>query len=98
MSAYIIAHVEVHDPQEYGRYLSGFMDAFEPFDGRILVATDDVEVLEGEWPQVRTIVMEFPSRDLAREWYQSEQYQKVARHRFLAAKTSMILVGAYSRR
>jgi uncharacterized protein (DUF1330 family) len=97
MSGYVIAHVEVHDPQEYRRYLSAFMDAFKPFDGRILVATDKIEVLEGEWPKVRTIVMEFPSTDRAREWYESEQYQKIAQHRFQAAKTNMVIVEGFSK-
>ena len=97
MAGYVIAHVEVHDAQEYQEYLSGFMAAFEPFDGKVLVATDQVEVLEGSWPQVRTVVMAFPSVDRAREWYFSEQYQAVAQHRFRAAKTNMILVDGYSR-
>jgi uncharacterized protein (DUF1330 family) len=44
MSGYIIANLKVHDPQEYREYPAGFMDAFRPYDGRILVATDDVEM------------------------------------------------------
>ncbi|HJX03134.1 MAG TPA: DUF1330 domain-containing protein, partial [Dehalococcoidia bacterium] len=68
MPGYVIAQVEVHDAEEYRKYLSGFMDAFRPFDGRILVATDEMEILEGEWPQARTVVMEFPSTALARQW------------------------------
>jgi uncharacterized protein (DUF1330 family) len=45
MSGYIIANIKIHDPQEYKEYLAGFMDTFRPYDGRILVATDDFEVL-----------------------------------------------------
>jgi len=96
MSGYIIAQVKVHDPEEYEKYRSGFMDALQPFDGRILVATDSAEVLEGEWPQIRTVVLEFPSGDLAVAWYKSKQYQEIAQYRFLAARTNMILVNGYS--
>jgi uncharacterized protein (DUF1330 family) len=98
MSGYIIANLKAHDPQEYREYLARFMCKFRPCDGRILVATDDLEVLEGEWPAVWTVVMEFPSRHRAREWYQSEQYRKLAHHRFRAATTNMILVGRYAGR
>jgi uncharacterized protein (DUF1330 family) len=96
MPGYIISQVEVYDADEYAKYLAGFMDAFEPFDGRILVGTDNVTILEGKWPQVLTVVMEFPSKDRARDWYESEKYQRVAQHRFRSAKTNMILVDGYS--
>jgi uncharacterized protein (DUF1330 family) len=95
MSCYVIAQVKVHDREEYKKYQLAFMAASKPFGVRVLVATDDVEVLEGEWPQVRTIVMEYPSMDRAREWYKSEQYQQIAHHRFQAATTDMILADAY---
>lgn len=98
MPAYIIANIKVHDQQEYREYLAGFMDTFRPYDGRILVATDDLEILEGEWPAVRTVVMEFPSPGRAREWYQSEQYKKLARHRFRSATTDMILADGFTGR
>ena len=96
MAGYIIAQVEVYDVDEYAKYLAGFMDVFEPFDGRILAGTDDVTILEGKWPQVLTVVMEFPSKDRAKEWYESAKYQKLAQHRWRSAKTSMILVDGYS--
>ena len=95
MSGYIIASIKVHDSQEYKEYLAGFMDAFRPYDGEILVATDDLEVLEGEWPAVRTVVMKFSSIDRAREWYESAQYQKIAQHRFRAATSNVILVDGF---
>ena len=95
MSGYMIAQVKIHDPQEYGKYKLAFMDAYELFDCRVLVATDDVEVLEGEWPKVRTVVVEFPSMDRAREFYESEQYQKISQHRFRAATTNMILADGF---
>lgn len=98
MAGYVIAQVEVHDAEEYKKYLAGFMDVFNQFNGRILVATDKMEILEGKWPQGRTIVMEFPSIDGAREWYTSKAYQGVAKHRLLSAKTNMTLIDGYTRK
>ena len=98
MSAYIIAQVKVHNLEEYRKYQSAFMAASEPFGVRVLVATDDAEVLEGEWPHVRTVIMEYPSKDRAKEWYESEQYQEIVHHRFRAATTNMILVDGFSLR
>lgn len=95
MFGYIIAGINVHDPREYREYLAGFMDAFKQYDGEILVATDNSEVLEGEWPAERTVVLKFPSVDRAREWYQSEKYQRIAQHRFRAATSNVILADGF---
>jgi hypothetical protein len=38
--------VTIHNPAEYEEHLAGFMEAFAPFEGRVLVAREDVEVLK----------------------------------------------------
>jgi uncharacterized protein (DUF1330 family) len=95
MPAYLIAQVTIHDSAAYEKYIAGFMDAFAPFDGRILVATDAVEVLEGTWPRTRTVVLEFPSMEHAKRWYKSPNYQAIAQHRFKAATSNLILAGGF---
>jgi uncharacterized protein (DUF1330 family) len=82
-------------PAEYEKYIAGFMDAFTPFDGRVLVAANDVEVLEGTWPRTRTVVLEFPSMEHAKRWYHSPNYQAIARHRFKAATSNVVLVDGF---
>jgi uncharacterized protein (DUF1330 family) len=82
-------------PAEYEKYIAGFMDAFAPFDGRVLVAANDVEVLEGAWPRTRTVVLEFPSMEHAKRWYHSPNYQSVAQHRFKAAYSNVVLVDGF---
>lgn len=91
MPAYIVGQVSVHDLVEYNKYLAGFFEAFAPFEGRVLVASDQVDVIEGEWPKTRTVVLEFPSMDHAKRWYNSPAYQAVAQHRFKAATSNLIL-------
>ena len=54
--------------------------------GAIPVVFDDApEVIEGEWPGRRTIVLEFPSVEAARDWYRSPEYQAVVGLRHAAA-------------
>jgi uncharacterized protein (DUF1330 family) len=95
MSAYVIGQVTVHDSAEYEKYLAGFMDAFAPFDGHVLVAANDVDVLEGTWPRARTVVLEFPSMEHAQRWYKSPAYQSIAQHRFKAATSNIILAHGF---
>ena len=91
MPAYIVGQVTIHDLTEYNKYLAGFFEAFAPFEGRVLVASDQVEVIEGQWPKTRTVVLEFPSMDHAKRWYNSPDYQALAQHRFKAAISNIIL-------
>ena len=95
MPAYLIAIVTINDLAGYQKYVAGFMDALSPFEGRILVAADEVEVIEGTWPRSRTVVIEFPSIGHAKRWYQSPAYQSIAQHRFKAATTNLILAAGF---
>jgi uncharacterized protein (DUF1330 family) len=95
MPAYIIGQVTVHDPVEFGKYLSNFMPLFTSFSGRVLVSSEDTEVIEGQWPRTRTIVFEFPTKDHAKRWYDSEEYQMLAKHRFKAATANIVLVNGF---
>jgi uncharacterized protein (DUF1330 family) len=95
MPAYLIGQVTIHDSAEYEKYVAGFMEAFAPFEGRVLVATEYIEVLEGTWPRTRTVVLEFPSMEHAKRWYESPAYQSIAQHRFKAATSNLILAGGF---
>ena len=95
MPAYIIGQVTVHDSVEYEKYLSAFMPAFIPFSGRVLVASEDTEVIEGQWPRTRTVILEFPTKDHAKRWYNSEEYQMVVKHRFKAATANIVLANGF---
>jgi uncharacterized protein (DUF1330 family) len=83
--------VTIHDFAEYNKYLARFFEAFAAFEGRVLVASDQADVIEGEWPKTRTVVLEFPSMDHAKRWYNSPNYQALAQHRFKAATSNIIL-------
>jgi hypothetical protein len=40
--------VTIHDSALYEKYVAGFMEAFALFEGRVLVATEDVDELPPE--------------------------------------------------
>ncbi len=48
----------------------------EKFGGRFLVRGGATQVLEGEWPQRRRVILEFPSVEAARQWWDSPEYEK----------------------
>ena len=96
MPAYIIGQITINDHIEYQKYLAGVMDTLTPFEGRVLAADEEVAVLEGAWHANRTVVVEFPSVDHARRWYDSPNYRAVIQYRFNAARSNLVLAKGFA--
>jgi len=71
----VIANVTVRDPQRYPDYVRQVPATLEPYGGRFLVRGGAVEVVEGGWQPGRLVVIEFPSLEQARAWYDSPAYR-----------------------
>jgi uncharacterized protein (DUF1330 family) len=74
MAAYVIGQVEIRDPEAYKAYAEQVPATIAKYDGEYLVRGGRMEILEGQWPQRRIVVLKFPSLERAREWYDSEDY------------------------
>lgn len=73
--AYVIAQIAVKDLHEYlTTYGKPTVALIEALGGEFLVASGDADVLEGEWSGNWTVVIRFPSREVALEWYESPEY------------------------
>ena len=92
MSNYFIAYIKIHNPEDYERYLEGFDDVFEKYKGKVIVVDDSPMVLEGEWPYTRAVVIRFPNEEELKNWYESPQYQSLAKHRWQASEADIIVV------
>lgn len=93
MSAYMVAQIEIKDPEGYKAYLAGFLEIFERYGGELLVTSSaPSEVIEGEWAHPSTVIMKFPSAQHARRWYEDPDYKALAIHRHRSADANLILV------
>ena len=92
MAAYLVAQVRIDDPETYQRYREAVPPLVDRFGGRFLVRGGELEVLEGAWPLPRLVIIEFQSRDAARLFYESPEYQKILPLRQQASQGNVILV------
>ena len=92
MAAYVIYQGEVLDPERYETYKAAAAPSIDAAGGRYLVRGGDIELLEGDPPAGRTVVIEFPSRRAALEWYDGELYRQARRLREGAARARMYVV------
>lgn len=91
MPAYVIADVTIKDPERYQDYVRQVPATLEPYGGRFLVRGGTVEVAEGDWRPQRLVIIEFPSFEQARAWYDSPQYMPVKRLRWETSEGRILL-------
>jgi uncharacterized protein (DUF1330 family) len=92
LSSYFIARINIHNPGEYARYLEGYDEIFARYNGTVVAVDDNVKLLEGEWPYGRTVLIRFPSSQELLAWYESPEYQTLAKHRRKASTANIVLV------
>ena len=66
--------------------------SLEAYGGRFLVRGGKVETLEGTWAPRRFVIVEFPSLEKAKAWWNSAEYAEAKALRQATAKTQMIVV------
>ena len=67
-SAYIIANVQVTNPQQYEDYKRLSTIAMQTYGAEVCVRGGKVEVLEGDWSPERLVVLKFPDAAAARRF------------------------------
>ena len=77
MAAYVLAQLEVHDPEGFQRYREKVAPLVEKFGGRYLVRGGEITELEGQFPRPRLVIIEFDGRAEAERWYHSSEYQAI---------------------
>ena len=92
MTAYLVAQVRIDDQETYQRYREAVPPLVDRFGGRFRARGGELEVLEGTWPFPRLVIIEFPSRDAARLFYDSPEYQRILPLRQQASAGNVVLV------
>jgi uncharacterized protein (DUF1330 family) len=92
MPAYVVVDVEVTDPEAYERYKPLAPPAIAAYGGRYLARGGRTDVLEGDWTPSRAVLLEFPSLEKARAWWESAEYAEAKALRQSSTRTRMVVV------
>ena len=76
MPAYVLAEIEVTNPEGYKAYTAAVPATIAQYGGKFLVRGGTVEPLEGDWPARRRVLLEFPSKEAALKWWNSPEYER----------------------
>jgi uncharacterized protein (DUF1330 family) len=92
MPAYVLAHIDVTDPENYRDYIQMSPESIHQYGGRFLVRGPQVEVLEGTWAPQRLVLLEFPSVEQARRWWESPEYAPAKAKRQATSRGDLVLL------
>jgi uncharacterized protein (DUF1330 family) len=92
MRGYIVAVLDIRDPEAFEDYRRRVPETIDRHGGRYLVRGGAYEKLEGEWEPRRLTVVEFESTAAARRWYDSDDYRPLRELRSRAAASNLLLV------
>ena len=77
--AYSVVFVDIHDNDAYDNYKKLAGEAVAEHGGRFLARGGTQIIKEGKG-RGRTVVVEFPSLDMAEKFYESAKYQEALAH------------------
>lgn len=92
MVAYVISRVTINDADTMSGYMVDAPDSVLAYGGKYLVRTGEIEALEGEANYDRMVVLEFPTAEQAKKWYNSEDYKDLREVRWRAADAHIVVV------
>ena len=92
MAAYLIARINVTNPEKYKNYTALSPAAIAAHGGRFLARGGETVTLEGEEETDRVVIVEFESLEKAEEFYASDQYTTARAERQGAAEGQFIIV------
>jgi uncharacterized protein (DUF1330 family) len=96
MPAYVAVQIDIHDDVTYDRYRALAPASIAAHQGRYLVRGGACTTLEGGWLPSRFVILEFPSAEHARRWWESAEYAEAKALRQSSAHTEMLLVEGIS--
>ncbi len=91
MSAYVIAHATIKDPEKLKEYGAVAGPSIKAAGGELVSVGQVSDVLAGSHDYQRAIIIRFPDALVARAWYNSETYQSAIPAREQAMDAVFIL-------
>ena len=92
MAAYLIGRIEVTDPEQYKKYVAVTLGILAKYGGKFIARAGETATLEGQEETRRLVLVEFPSLDKIKEFYNSAEYKEAMKLREGAANVSLVAI------
>lgn len=94
MAAYLHIHIDVSDPERFGRYQALAKPTMKAYGARLLSKASKPQMLEGARSHTTTVLIEFDDVEAAKRWYASPEYaEAIEARRGVAEFVTTLLPG-----
>jgi uncharacterized protein (DUF1330 family) len=91
--AYVIVTIKtILDQKAFEEYAEKVRPVLRNYEGRWVAIEPQHLTRTGNWPYVRTVIVEFPSIERAQEWYDSPEYRAIIPLRERAIDANIVMV------
>ena len=91
MSTFLVVYETVTNPEQFAKYTDALMPVIARRGGRV-VAFGKATAVEGDFPWQQAAVIEWPSRQVAEEFWNSDEYGKIKKLRHGAAELQAVII------
>ncbi len=93
MKYYAVVEVTVTNPEWIPEYMANVESIIKQHGGKYLVRTQEIDQVEGDGDvQETTVILEFPSKEAAYGFYNSEEYKPFLEARLAGSKGKFYFV------
>ena len=94
---YVLANVRVNDPAGYKSSYQDHVGALvKKYDGTFLVRGGHKTDMENSFPYDRLIVIEFPTRQHAEDWYSDPDYQQIVTNAAPFIERNLVIIDGFT--
>tara|TARA_B110000014_G_C19498923_1_gene269598 strand:+ start:67 stop:354 length:288 start_codon:yes stop_codon:yes gene_type:complete len=92
MSAYIVVQINIKNKEPYKEYLRQVTPIVEKYKGEYIIRGGNYKTMLGNWDYERTVVIKFPTYDMATKFYNSQEYFPVKKIREDNSDGNLIII------
>lgn len=92
MSAFMLVTARISDPAAFRAYAEAAASLVTAFGGRYRVLGSVAEALEGDAPEGKMVISEWPSMEAARRFWNSPEYRQAKQLRAGTGSFDVVLV------
>lgn len=91
MAAYAMVRIDIHDADEYGKYVPLAGAAVTKYEGEFLARGGEAIQMEGEG-RTRNVLIRFKDVATAKAFYESPEYQEALKYALPASTRDYVIV------
>jgi uncharacterized protein (DUF1330 family) len=92
MSAFMVIQAKITDAAKFARYTAVVPALVQQFGGRYRVLGGATDKLEGHWPDVKTVISEWPDKAAAMAFWNSPAYREATTLREGAGEFTVVVM------